>query len=59
MGWGDVRHCFAMAILAIIIILLLSFFLPTHFSATTERKSNEVNLITRLGVIALFSLFLF
>ena len=25
MGWGDVRYCFAMAIL-VIIILLLSFF---------------------------------
>jgi hypothetical protein len=42
MGWGDVRHCFAMAIL--VIIILLSFFLPpkvypTYFSATTEWKS--------------------
>jgi hypothetical protein len=25
-GWGDDRYCFAMAILVIIIILLLSFF---------------------------------
>ena len=49
MGWGDVRYCFAMAILVIIIILIiLSFFLPpkvypTHFSATTERKSMKLH----------------
>jgi hypothetical protein len=26
MGWGDVRHCFAMAILVIIIILIVPLF---------------------------------
>ena len=30
MGWGDVRYCFAMAILVIIIILII---LPHIFSA--------------------------
>ena len=50
MGWGDVRYCFAMAIL-VIIPLLLSFFLsffgqkfcPTHCSATIERKSMKLH----------------
>jgi hypothetical protein len=30
MGWGDVRYCFAMGILIIIIVLLLSFFGNQH-----------------------------
>jgi hypothetical protein len=29
MGWGDDRYCFAMAILVLIILLLLSFFLSS------------------------------
>jgi hypothetical protein len=62
MGWGDVRYCFAMAVLVILIILLLSFFLsfflppkvyPTHFSENTERKSmklHSVDVKTTFGI---------
>jgi hypothetical protein len=39
MGWGDVRYCFAMAILVIIIILLLSFF-PWHMNLSTADLRN-------------------
>jgi hypothetical protein len=38
MGWGDVRYCFAMAIL-VIIIILLSFF-PWHMNLSTADLRN-------------------
>jgi hypothetical protein len=39
MGWGDVHYCFAMAILVIIIILLLSFFLQTMNLSTADLRN--------------------
>jgi hypothetical protein len=43
MGWGDVRYCFAMAIL--VILLFLSFFrqvCPTHFSEILGFHGNDI-----------------
>ena len=39
MGWGDVRYCFAMAILVIIIILFLSFFPWTMKLSTADLRN--------------------
>jgi hypothetical protein len=39
MEWGDVRYCFAMAILVIIIILLLSFFPQTMNLSTADLRN--------------------
>jgi hypothetical protein len=42
MGWVDVRHCFAMAILVLILLFLLSFFgtwtCPRQISVTTGQN---------------------
>jgi hypothetical protein len=43
MGWGDVRYCFAMAILVILIILLLFFTLDTMATAVILMEFEEEN----------------
>jgi hypothetical protein len=40
MGWGDVRYCFAMAILVIIIILLFLSFFPWTMNLSTADLRN-------------------
>jgi hypothetical protein len=53
MGWGDVRYCFAMAIL--VIIILLSFFCQKCVRHITRRLLNDmvvIHLCVKLSVFA-------
>ena len=45
MGWGDVRYCFAMAILVILIILL-----PHIFAHSISRRCLDQTVLNLVGI---------